>query len=388
MANNIQIPPPPVVNSAPKPHPLATHGAHVSVLAEKLAASLGGKSVTNAKMLADAVAKAPAEAAPEAVVEAPAVEEAPVDTAPADDTAADDSPAPAPVPAAKASVSDSNAAKLARSLEIQKRAEAAQRRAKAEASKIAETKRQAEKAAADAAELGRKVKEDQARIDALQREYTKKLQLAQDNPMEFARQHGVSGADIAEFVKGDADPNRRAIARLQQEFSQQLEAIREESRNSVKAIQQTYAAEKAAQLKSGFLDYVEKAATANPEQYQALDMVYSPDELFAKANELAEKNDRLQLGWNPDRLLEEIETEAKADPRWQKIQSRFTKTAKVDPKVPVKPNPKTETVPVEQVRLREPVARNTDGTFQGRKLTPMEAHKQHVARIAAGVRFG
>src|SRR5271165_4466499 len=114
MANQIQIPPPP---AAPAPHPLATHGAHVSVLAEKLAASLGGKSVVNAKMLADAVSAPPANleiAAPAAEVEAAPVEEAPVEEAPADDT-----PAPA-----VAKPQESSSSKLARSLEIQKRAEA------------------------------------------------------------------------------------------------------------------------------------------------------------------------------------------------------------------------------------------------------------------------
>lgn len=277
-----------------------------------------------------------------------------------------------------------------RSLDIQKRADAAAKRAKEVAAKAGEDRKAAERRVLEAEELAKQVKSREHQIASLEREYGAKLDLLKTNPLEFARQHGVTGNEVAQFVKDGADPTKLEIKQLKEQFSRALNSVRDEAKAQVEAIKSSVLADKAADAHRNFFDYVDDALKTNPEQFQALDVVYSQKELWDKANELAEKSDRLNLGWSSDRLLEELETEAQKDSRWSKIKSRLSPVTKTTPKESPKTSPNTQEIDksIEEVRPNRPAReRNDYGQFQGRPMTPTERHKAHVAKIANSVRF-
>lgn len=281
-------------------------------------------------------------------------------------------------------VKDSAAQRLAKSLEIQKRAEAAKKKAQEDARRLEADRR-------EAAELKKQAETDKKRIADIESEYQRQLTRLKTNPLEFAKDHGLTGPDLAKFVQEGADPRRLEMAALREDAAKAIKAVKDEAEQRYKALEDRLNSGAREAAEKAFYDYVDTAVKANPDAFAAMDVVYSKQELLSKANELGEKNERLQLGWDADKLLEEIENEAQADPRWQRIQSRFTKTAKVEtPKVTA---PKKNTVPEETqteevvVATQRQQTRDDSGKFTHE--TPYTRHSAHVNRVLRnnGIRF-
>lgn len=323
-----------------------------------------------------------------AITKAPEIE-VPADNAPEPAAAeAEAAPAPAveasPAPAAEPKT-ERISKNLQRSLQLQRQADEAQRRAKSETAKMATARREADVLERQAKAREQDLLQKESRLAQIEDAYTRKLEKLKTDPLGFAKEHGVSGADIADYVRSGSDPTAKQLELTRQQMAEALKQVRDEGMSEINALKRSIAERETeaaqAQTKRNFFAYLEKAEKEVPEQFQALGMVYSPEDIWNRATELADKSQRLQLGWDGDRLLEELETEAKADPRWVRLQSRFE--AK---KAPTKSNASAEVRSNAQEEVSKPAAkretppRSDTGQFT-RPSTPAERHAQRLEAV-------
>lgn len=358
-------------------NPADAHALRMSTLASKL----DGKQISEVASLG---AGEPQVGENSVAAKAPPVE-VPADNTPAE---AEVTPAAAPVAevAAPAAAPERIASKLQRSLQLQRKAEEAQRRAKSEGARAQQQRREAESLERQARAREQDLLAKERKLLDIEREYARQVERVKTDPLGFAKEHGVSGADIADYVRSGSDPTARRLDLDRSQMQEALRSIREEYTAQINEIKQGLAQEKQAAVadsaKRNFFAYVEKSEKEVPEQFQAMGVVFSPDELWNRATELADKSERLQLGWDGDRLLEELETEAKSDPRWVKLQARFEPK-----KTQTKSNVKAETesnaqeeAPKVVVKRETPVRDTSSGQFT-RATTPAERHNQRLESI-------
>ena len=320
-------------------------------------ASLAGKTLAvappkPARPVRAAPATAP-DAAPDAAaaVEAPAaaeVEPSEVEVAPEVDV----EPAPART--------ERTASRVQKSVEIERRAEEAKRRARAEGQRAQERKaqadervRQADRRAKDA---DRREEQINSQMNALQQE----IRLLKTAPLDFARTHGVSGKEIADYVRSGSDPTARRLDMLETEMGQRLASAEKAYEKKLSQLAEGLRAERLQASNEEFVSYV----SSDLDRFEATNVIYSPDEILFEAEKLAKKNARLNLGWDGDRLCEELESLARKDPRWGRMQARFERR----PKKPTTPND-TDRTP--------PNARTTDAT---ERAAPEREQRQRPTR--------
>jgi len=292
-------------------------------------------------------------------------------------------------PASDGARAERPASRLQRAVELQRRADEARTRSRREAQKIRERDqasedraREAESRAKRAANLERGVRE---REGALQRD----IDLIRTNPIEFARRHGLTQADLVAVGRGERSPAEARVELALERFRKENDRQLSEIRDAQKRLESAREEESLSAARSAFLAHV----TGDEKRFEALNTIYSPEELVAKADALAEKNEKLRWGWDGDRLCEELEARARKDPRWTRIQSRFEprRAATGQPNAPAAKTPNAprsgrEAAPSEEVEEDEPVAPPPRPRAPARpSMTPQERHRRHVDRLAGRV---
>lgn len=362
--------------------PTIQHASHI----DKLIGDLSAKPFVIAETPKERVPEPPP--AVEAAPEAPAAEvEAPVAEAAAEEAPVVEAP-PAAKPAQPA------ASKLARSQQIQQRHKEARQRAQEAVKKLQPQAPEPPKAIPQAQPQNQGAEQ----VARLQAQLDAELRQAKTNPLEFARRHGVSGADIAEFVRNGTDPNQRAVELLRNETTQAIRQVRQEYSQQLQAVQSQLAASEEARVQQNFFTFVEEAKDANPEAFAALNsgLVYNEKDVWETANRLMEERADLRDNFDEDRLLEAVEAEARKDPRWSKVQKLISPT-----QVPSSKQPKVSPQSQSNVRAKEEPAeeapkaaatpkptaqRDPNGRFKPPVArSPFEEHQIHVSRVLRGI---
>lgn len=324
------------------------------------------------------------ELAPEAPEPEPVVVEEPV---------AEAAEAEAPPPA-KAAPKAPPKTKLSKSMEIQRRAEAAVRRARSEAGKLrtqaTESAKQATQTDAAADEIARA----KAEVGRLQQEYNRAVRHLKDDPLGFAKVHGVDPASLAQYVASGADPTQRTMENIRQESQRALAQMKAEYDQKLAAIQNSFVESQETVAQQNFFQFIEESKAANPEAFAALasDLVYSPADIWNVANHLLETRPDLRDNFDEDKLLEAVESEARKDPRWSKVkalqsQVRASQQSNAAAKSK-KPNVSevTEERPAPAAAPRpQPKRDPANGQFQSG--TPFTRHSAHVEQIARRARL-
>jgi hypothetical protein len=350
----------------PVPPPMTSHAARLNALADKV--ETDGVQIQDPKIMHQEIVVDP-EVLPSgerATGGAPSVEVTP----PA--TSASSTPA--------SEVSDRGTA-LRRSANIARRAEAAQRRARAEASKLRAKRAAESEALAASSDVAKSLAQREEAAAAKERSIrdvearlNDTIELLKRDPMEFARRAGMSSAD---FAKASNDPVGDAIARVRADARAEIAKIRTEFQTELQSVKAETAASRTAAAQAEFYAALEEG------KFDAALMVYSPEEQWAKANELAQKADRLRYDWDRDRLLEEVNTAAKKDPRWSRIKARLAPNQTPPNAKPTNPAnaPAQEPKPKPRRDAQPATPRGSNGQFQNPKTTPMQRHNQRVASI-------
>jgi hypothetical protein len=364
---------------------------------------MAGKEVEGYKSVRDIIAEVipvvvPSEAAPLAEDNTKAVEAAQADV-PAVEAALEVTEKPAEEVAEKLVVTTKPAdktpaqKKLSRSMEIQRRAEAATRRARAEAGKLKATPAPAPaQAAVDKAQS-----EEATQIAAAREKLVADIRLLKNDPLEFAKKHGVTGAALAEFVRAGADPVRRSIENLEAQHKQEVAKIRQEFGEQLASIRNDVLLSQEAEAQRNFFTFVEESKAANPDAFAALasDLVYSDKDVWDVANHLLETRKDLQDNYDEDKLLEAVEVEARKDPRWRKLQTltRQTKPTK-QPQVAPKTKTNASTTEAEEIDTAPPAPkpavapRDANGRWLPEQPTsPFTRHEMHVEAIKRSQSF-
>ena len=285
--------------------------------------------------------------------------------------------------------------KLSRSMEIQRRADAAARRARAEAGKLrtapaAEVKPAAQQAV-DAAHT-----EETAQIAAAREKLVSDIRLLKNDPLGFAKKHGVSGEALAEFVRQGADPVRRSIENLEAQHRTEVAKIREEFGQQLAGIRDTIIQSQEAEAQRNFFTFVEESKSANPEAFAALEsgLVYSDKDVWDVANHLLETRKDLQDNYDEDKLLEAVEVEARKDPRWRKLQTLTRKNKPAgQTQVANKVKTNASTTVAEEIDTAPPTSRveaprDPMGRFVPEQpVSPFTRHEMHVEAIKRSQRF-
>lgn len=384
--------------------PQANHSAHLSTVLDKMDGTKlsvtfdknGPAGPAPAAPTEQFVGQEPAkvEAAPEPV-EAPA-EEAVVEPAKVE------APKPAAQKPAKPQAKPSpKQERLAKSLEIQRRAEAATRRARAEAGKLrAQPQAQPKPKPAQPDQSAQKA---QSEIDSVRAQLQEEIRLVKTDPLGFAKRHGVSGADLAEYVRQGADPHTRANEQLRRETAQALQQLKAEADRKIAALQDTIVHQQEVDAQRNFFQFIEESKEANPEAFAALGsgLVFSDKEIWDTANHILETDADLRDNFDEDKLLEAVEVEARKDPRWSRLQA-LQKSKQAASKSNVasskKPNvseqeevaeEEVEETPAQSAPRQAPRApRNPHtGQFEQRSSTPFERHATHLENVLRNTRL-
>jgi hypothetical protein len=352
------------------------HVAHVQQLTAKLA---GGPGFNIAEVQGASTPREPAGpvATPEVVDEAT--------PPPVDETV--ETPEEPEAVAAPAPRTERNADRLRRSVEIEKRAQAVKAKAAADARASREQVDRADRLRREADARARHARELEKNVRTTQSQVQGEIDLLKTNPLAFAAKYGVTGKEIADYIKSGADPHSRRMDLESSRVAQALERIEQNANKRIDALEQRLVGDRVAAAEETLLAQV----TADQDRFEALNTIYSPSEVIDRANTLAERNEKLSLGWDGDRLIEELEKQARKDPRWSRIQTRFarkaapptSRTARETPSQAA-PSPATD----EQ--------RRTDATRQGsppterkprEQLSARDRHRLHVQRLMRTTRF-
>lgn len=365
--------------------PLMNHQAHM----DQLAAKMGGKTLSQAAP--DVVAPPPVveepkpaapvvEAAPEPVVEAPVAEAPPASA-----------PKAVPPPPAKN--------KLARSMEIQRRAEEATRRARAEAGKLRTQPAPEAPKKPEPSPEAVALEAQKQEVAKLQQQYQAAVRLAQTDPMGFAKRHGVSPAELARYVAEGQDPTVRAIEQIRRETQQEIANVRKEAAEQINAVRDSMIASQEVDAQRNFFTFVEESKDANPEAFAALQsgLVFSDKDIWDTANHLLETRPDLRDNFDEDRLLEAVEAEARKDPRWTRVQAltkasskqkqsnvQAAKKPNVSEKEEVVEEPQEAPTTTKTAPKRDPMS----GQFVQQPKSPYVAHAEHFERLVRNVRLG
>lgn len=374
--------PDPIVVAPPAANPTYAHERNLEAVIAKLGDKINLKE-------ADLPGKPAAPAAPEpAAVEPPATEPAAVAAEPAAAEPADE-PATAPDP-----VADPPAAtpptKLARSLEIQRRAAAATARAREQTAKRLGKVAPAAPPAPDLSSATNQALEaERAKIAQIEANYRSQLALLQRDPLEFARKHGVTGENLAQFVREGADPTARAMEQLRKDAIAEFDKMRKEHAQEISRLRGEFTAAQEESAQRNFFQFVEEAKAANPASFPALasGVIYDESTIWQVANRLLESRSDLRNDFDEDKLLEAVESEARKDPRWGKLQGLLKKSAPNSPQaaVQVKSNVKESKPPVRAEAApraaNPPAPRDSNGQFAPRYVSPNERQALRVEQL-------
>lgn len=354
--------------------PIRNHSATIAKLAEKL----GDMVVDTPQALEAAVTVDPSVA--------PSGERIEIPDAPAELTL--EAPATQTAPPPKAT--DPAALRLKKSAEIQRRADEARKRSSDEARRLQVQKRKAEDTLRTAAAKVRDLETRERSIKDAEARLTEQIEQIKVDPFEFMRQIGVGPEKVAEYARQGGDPTRRLIERVQADAQKQIKAIEQKFEGALGEIKTAQLQRDEAVAQTNFFDYVEKAAKTAPGQFDAMQMVFSPEEQWQLAGTLADEADRLQLGWDADRLLEEVNNRAKKDPRWSRIKSRLSPKPAQSKPTEASPTSQSKTPPPEsalRARREAVVTAPRDPAGQFRKSSPMERHANRVANLVKTTRL-
>lgn len=336
-------------------------------------------------------------------VETPPISEPEAPAAPV--VAAPKPAAPKAAAPAKRDLSDPKV-RLARSMEIQRRANQTTANVRAATKKLTAPKVEEPQANAAQADLQKQLDAKQAEIANIQNQLNAEVRLARTNPMEFAKRHGVSPAALADFVAKGSDPMALALEDLRREASQAIKHVRDEAQSKISALQDTIIANQEVEAQRNFFTFVEESKEANPDAFAALHsgLVMSDLEVWDTANRLLETRKDLRDDFDEDKLLEAVEAEARKDPRWKRVQAltgnnasqkkpNVSKTSKkpnaseqVETETP-EPSEETETPQVTQSRAT-PTRDPRTGQFEQRQTSPFERHQNHVNKVMSRFRLG
>jgi hypothetical protein len=380
------MPTPPNMNSAPNPE--HAHNDRITQIAAKFAnvpIEVASKELTKPDAAKTAFA-------PEVSVE---VSEAgtplkmslePEPEAPAEPVTDEPAPDPAPAPSKAED-------KLRKSAEIQRRAKEASIRARQGFDRLrAKPAPQAPRGDQPTAEA-QAMQQEKANLAQIRNQLDREVQLAKTDPLGFARRHGVDGAAIAKFVRDGTDPNTLKIEDLERRAAAKIKEVESRFEQRLSSIQDAYAQSKEQEVHHNFNEFVADAKAANPDSFQAIDHLYTEQEVWVKANQILENDADLRNNFDEDRLLEAVEAEARTDPRWAKVE----KLIKKSPSVPqshdqskVKSNARVkEETPAQAPRVQRqspPRDRSPDGQFA--RTSPQERHDRHLESVITRLRFG
>lgn len=321
--------------------------------------------------------------------------------------------APAPTPEAKPAAPNGDGgsppvtanARLERSMAIQRRAQESMRRARAEAGKLRQPAKEPAKPEAPPAASQPQAQPDN-RVAEMQAQLEAEIRLAKTDPLAFAKRHGVSGAQIADYIRTGADPNARAIDLLRQDTARAIEQVRNEVKaeyaQQIQGLQSQLIQDQETRAQTNFFTFVEEAKEQNPDAFKAIGsgLLYSEAELWNKANELLANREDLQKDFDEDKLLEAVEIEARKDPRWSRLEPLLQSQNQQKPNAAPKSEKSNASAKVEQpeapkapeqVQRTQPRERDPrTGQFVEQRRSPFEDHTQHVDKIVNRVlgRFG
>jgi hypothetical protein len=286
--------------------------------------------------------------------------------------------------------------RIERALRIERAAQAVNLKAKAERQQTAERLQQATARHQEVETRFSRVQQVEKQVADTRAALQKEIDLLKTNPTGFAARHGMTGADVAEWTRRGTDPVQARIELSESRVAQALERIERQGNERINKLLESIEKDRVSEANQNFLEHV-----SGDERFEALQTIYSPDELLQKAEELAQRNDKLQLGWDGDRLCEELESRARKDSRWVRIQQKFTAKPKT-PTTPANP-PKPSNAPTrtrsnepqvdtgepeaEGAYEAEPAARPRARTQTRPTMTPQQKHRAHVERLSRTTRM-
>ena len=275
--------------------------------------------------------------------------------------------------------------RLKKSVEIERRAQAVRDKAAGDMQRSKEQQTRSDRRVKEADQRVKQAQHIGRQVASAQQKLEQESELLQTNPFEWARQRGLTGAQLADFARGDRDPHAARSNLIEQKVARALEQIKKESNERIERLENQLAGQSESEAQEALLEHV----SSDGDRFEALNAIYSPEELLTKAAALAERNVKLQFGWDGDRLCEELEASARKDPRWSRIQTRYAPkpkpstaaTPKRTPASPAATDRETRGTEVEAAPERTPRA-------QRPTLSARDKHRLHVQRLSRTVRFG
>lgn len=283
-------------------------------------------------------------------------------------------------PAAKPRIGD----RLRKSVEIERRAEAVRAKARADVQASKEQRARDERRGKEADQRVRQATQVSRQVQEAQRELQRTRDLLKTNPLEFARQNGLTGKDLADFVRTNADPNARRADLIESRVAAAIQNVERKAEERISKLEAQIVGERETTAQEALLEHV----SGDQDRFEALNAIYSPSELLTKASDLAEQNEKLQWGWDGDRLCEELENRARKDSRWSRIQTRYAPKPKS--RTAADPSRQTSASTTATEERREPPSREAAPVArrERQQMSPQARHRLHVQRLARTLKFG
>ncbi|HEY1695141.1 MAG TPA: hypothetical protein VGG39_23395 [Polyangiaceae bacterium] len=278
--------------------------------------------------------------------------------------------------------------RLRRSVELERRAEANKKRAREEANRAKQQKAEADARVRTADRRAKALEGHERKLLDLQAKLEAEAEQLKVSPFEFAARHGMGAKEIAEFARAGADPNQRRMDLIEKKFNDRLAEVERSYEKKIGRVAAQITEERVEAAHQHFIEHV----ASDADRFEALNTIYSQSELLAKANELAERNHHLQLGYDGDKLCEQLEASARKDPRWSRLASHYERKRPSDkkPNAPISSDPNARTKDKGEVEPERPArqrSRTVESTDSHDRVTPEGRHRDRVERIIRTTRW-